>query len=320
MELYKTSLIILNSSETSLMQEDNLEVIQLQNRDAAKNVAPPIYPFVKWAGGKTQLLQQLYALVPAQFNRYFEPFLGGGALFFYLISMKSEKFIAYLSDINSELINSYTVVKNNIEELIDLLKKHEIEYQKSPSEYYYQLRDINRPRNDIEKAARFIALNRTCYNGLYRVNSKGSFNVPWGKYKDPLICDSKNLRNLSLALQQSKAIIQLRDYKEILLNNAKEGDFIYLDPPYKPISSTAYFTRYTEAGFTDKDQRDLAIIFAELNERKCRVMLSNSNTPLIKEMYTKLAKDIKKVNAIRAISCMGAGRAGHKELIIRNYS
>jgi DNA adenine methylase len=174
------------------MQEDNLEAIQLQNRDAAKNVLPPIYPFVKWAGGKTQLLQQLYALVPAQFNRYFEPFPGGGALFFYLISMKSGKFIAYLSDINSELINSYTVVKNNTEELIDLLKKHEIEYQKSPSEYYYQLRDINRPRNDIEKAARFIALNRTCYNGLYRVNSKGLFNVPWGKYKDPVICNSKN--------------------------------------------------------------------------------------------------------------------------------
>jgi DNA adenine methylase len=287
------------------MQEDNLEAIQLQNRDAAKNVLPPIYPFVKWAGGKTQLLQQLYALVPAQFNRYFEPFLGGGALFFYLISMKSGKFIAYLSDINSELINSYTVVKNNTEELIDLLKKHEIEYQKSPSEYYYQLRDINRPRNDIEKAARFIALNRTCYNGLYRVNSKGLFNVPWGKYKDPVICNSKNLRNVSFALQRSNATIQVSDYKEILLKNAKEGDFIYLDPPYRPSSSTAYFTRYTDAGFTDKDQKDIANIFEELTERRCRVMLSNSNTPLIRELYAKVAKDIREVNAIRAINCKG---------------
>ena len=321
-DYHETILIILINSERSLRQEDTLKVIQLENRGAKerKTMFPSIYPFVKWAGGKTQLLQQLYALVPTQFDRYFEPFLGGGAFFFYLISIRCNQFISYLSDINSDLINSYAVVKNNTEKLIGLLKKHETRYQESPSEYYYQLRDINRPRNNVEKAARFIALNRTCYNGLYRVNSKGSFNVPWGKYKDPLICDSKNLRNLSIALQQSKAIIQLGDYKEILLNNAKEGDFIYLDPPYRPISSTAYFTGYTEAGFTDKDQRDLATIFEELNERKCRVMLSNSNTPLIKEMYIKLAKDIKKVNAIRAISCMGAGRAGHKELIIRNYS
>lgn len=126
------------------MQEDNLEVIQLQNRDTAKKVLPPIHPFVKWAGGKTQLLQQLYESVPAQFDRYFEPFLGGGALFFYLITMKSDKFIAYLSDINPELTNSYNIVKNNTEELIDLLKQHEVEYQKLPREYYYQLRNINR--------------------------------------------------------------------------------------------------------------------------------------------------------------------------------
>ncbi|HEU4443644.1 MAG TPA: DNA adenine methylase [Nitrososphaeraceae archaeon] len=302
------------------MQEDNLEVIQLQNRDTAKGIQPPIYPFVKWAGGKTQLLQLLYESAPAQFERYFEPFLGGGALFFYLISMKNEKFIANLSDINSELINSYAIVKNNTEELIDHLKQHEIEYQKSPSEYYYQLRDINKPKNDIEKAARFIALNRTCYNGLYRVNSKGLFNVPWGKYKDPVICNSKNLRNVSLALQRSNAIIQVSDYKEILSKNAKEGDFVYLDPPYKPSSSTAYFTRYTDTGFTDNDQRDIASIFEELTKRKCKVMLSNSNTPLIKELYSKHAKDIREVNAIRAINCKGSGRIGHTELIIRSYS
>jgi DNA adenine methylase len=302
------------------MQEDNLEVIQIENTDVSKKVLSPIYPFVKWAGGKTQLLQQLYALAPAQFNTYFEPFLGGGALFFYLISIRSKRFAAYLSDINSELINSYTVVKNNTEELIEHLKKHEIEYQKSPSEYYYQLRGISRPRNDIENAARFIALNRTCYNGLYRVNSKGLFNVPWGKYKDPVICNSKNLRNVSSALQRSDAIIEVRDYKEALLKHAKEGDFIYLDPPYRPTSSTAYFTKYTDAGFTDTDQRDIANIFETLNERRCRVMLSNSNTPLIKELYTRLARDIREVNAIRAINCKGSGRMGHKELIIRNYT
>jgi DNA adenine methylase len=301
------------------MQEDNLEVIQLQNSNNAKKVLPPIYPFVKWAGGKTQLLQQLYESAPAQFDRYFEPFLGGGALFFFLISVRSEKFMVYLSDINYELINSYTVVKDKVEELIDLLKQHEIEYQKSSSEYYYRLRDDNTPKNNIKKAARFIALNRTCYNGLYRVNSKGLFNVPWGKYKDPVICNSKNLRNVSSALQRSNAKIQVSDYKEMLLKNAKEGDFIYLDPPYRPSSSTAYFTRYTDTGFTDKDQRDIASTFEELTKRKCKVMLSNSNTPLIKELYSS-AKDIREVNVIRAINCKGSGRIGHTELIIRNYS
>jgi DNA adenine methylase len=198
-DYYETILIILINSEKSLRQENALKVIQLENRGAKerKTIIPSIYPFVKWAGGKTQLLQQLYALVPTHFDRYFEPFLGGGALFFYLISTRYYQFISYLSDINSDLINSYAVVKNNTEKLIGLLKKHETRYQESPSEYYYQLRDINRPRNNVEKAARFIALNRTCYNGLYRVNSKGSFNVPWGKYKDPLIPFVSNNKNLN---------------------------------------------------------------------------------------------------------------------------
>ncbi|HEX5976867.1 MAG TPA: DNA adenine methylase, partial [Nitrososphaeraceae archaeon] len=138
--------------------------------------------------------------------------------------------------------------------------------------------------------------------------------------KKPAICNSKNLRNVSFALQQSNTIIQVGDYKEILLKNAKEGDFIYLDPPYKPSSSTAYFTSYIDRGFTDKDQSDIANIFAELTRRKCKVMLSNSNTPLIRELYSKLAQDIKEVKAIRAINSKGSGRIGHTDLIIRNYS
>jgi DNA adenine methylase len=294
----------------------------MENKGAnkRKKIFPPIYPFVKWAGGKTQLLQQLYALAPPMFDRYFEPFLGGGAFFLYLLSKRNNQFNSYLSDINSELINSYEMVKNNAEKLIALLRKHESGYLESPSVYYYYLRDIHRARSNIERAARFIALNRTCYNGLYRVNNKGSFNVPWGKYKNPVICDSKNLRNLSSVLQQSDVYIQLEDYKEMLLKNTREGDFIYLDPPYRPASSTAYFTGYTTTGFSDKDQKNLADIFEILNQRKCKVMLSNSNTPLIKSMYTKLAKDIKKVDTIRSINCMGSRRAGHNELIIRNYS
>ena len=295
-------------------------IIQLENKEVhqKKEVLPSVYPFVKWAGGKTQLLQQLYALAPSKFGRYFEPFLGGGAFFFYLLSKRDNRFVSFLSDVNSELINSYEMVKMNPDKLIRLLNEHEARYLESPSEYYYQLRDFHRSRNNIERAARFIALNRTCYNGLYRVNNKGSFNVPWGKYKDPIICDRKNLRNLSIVLLRSKVNIRVGDYKE-LLKNTREGDFIYLDPPYRPTSSTAYFTGYTRDGFTDEDQRDLADIFQELNEKRCMVMLSNSNTPLVKEIYSERAKDIKKVNTIRAINCMGSGRAGHKELIIRNY-
>ena len=294
----------------------------MENKGAykRKELFPPIYPFVKWAGGKAQLLHQLNALAPREFERYFEPFLGGGSFFFYLLSKRNNRFISYLSDINSELINSYETVKKYTEKLIALLRKHESGYLESPSEYYYYLRDTRKPRSNIEKAARFIALNRTCYNGLYRVNNKGSFNVPWGKYRDPVICDNKNLRNLSFVLQQTDVFIQAGDYKDILLKKTREGDFIYLDPPYRPTSSTAYFTGYTTTGFTDKDQNDLADIFEELSERKCMVMLSNSNNYVIKKMYTKLAKDIKKVDTIRSINCMGSGRAGHNELIIRNYS
>ena len=141
------------------------------------------YPFVKWAGGKSQLLSELDSMIPPKFNRYFEPFLGGGAMFFHLISDKNMRFTAYLSDINAELITAYKVVKNNVNELIQILKRHEREYNRNPSKYYYKLRDEIKPVTDIDKTARFIALNKTCFNGLYRVNRNGIFNVPMGRYK-----------------------------------------------------------------------------------------------------------------------------------------
>jgi len=155
------------------------------------------YPFVKWAGGKTQLLVELDKVIPSEFDQYFEPFLGGGAMFFHLISNRNRIFTAYLADLNRDLITSYKIVKHNVKELIQLLKKYEAEYKEDPIEYYYTLRDTIRPKNDIEKAARFIALNKTCYNGLYRVNRAGIFNVPIGRYKNPPICDSNNLENVS---------------------------------------------------------------------------------------------------------------------------
>jgi DNA adenine methylase len=296
------------------------KVIQSQSNRLLHNKLPVCYPFVKWAGGKTQLLAKLYSFIPSGFSRYFEPFLGGGALFFYLISNKSRPLTTYLSDINSELINSYLVVKDNVDKLIDLLNQHEIKYKKDPSRYYYELRTQDlKKTNRTARAARFIALNRTCYNGLYRVNRQGLFNVPWGKYKDPLICNSSNLRNVSLALQHSRTTIQVGDYKEILLEKVREGDFVYLDPPYNPSSSTSYFTRYTRSGFDDGDQQELAATFRKLDGKGCKILLSNSNTQLIKELYCDFAKYVVEVDTTRSINCKGSKRAGHKELIIRNY-
>lgn len=280
---------------------------------------PICSPFVKWAGGKTQLLSELDKYRPSDFNRYFEPFLGGGAFFFYLASSKQLRFTAYLSDINEELINSYKVVKNDVEELIILLHKHERKYKKDPHEYYYKLRAEIKPPNDIERAARFITLNKTCYNGLYRVNKNGMFNVPMGKYKNPLICDGDNLRNVSLALKHSDAHILVSNFRDIL-HDANKGDFIYLDPPYKPISETARFTSYTHDGFDDKDQRDLYDVFRMLDRKGCKILLSNSDTPFIRELYQEFERHWTSVHALRAINCKGSKRTGHKELLIRNYS
>ncbi len=277
------------------------------------------YPFVKWAGGKTQLLSELDRVIPSEFERYFEPFLGGAALFFHLISNRKLSFSSYLSDLNSELIITYKIVKDNVSELLQLLKQYEAAYKSAPFGYYYELRDKLKPINDIEKAARFITLNKTCYNGLYRVNRSGIFNVPIGRYKNPLICDSNNLQNVSRALRYSKAIILASDYRQVMLDYAQKGDFIYLDPPYNPTNPTSNFTSYTEYGYGDHDQKQLASIFKKLDERQCMVLLSNSDTPFIRELYSDFMNYTKEVNVVRAINCRGSKRAGHKELLIRNY-
>jgi DNA adenine methylase len=278
------------------------------------------YPFVKWAGGKTQLLPELDRAIPFAFDRYFEPFLGGAALFFHLISNRKVSFCPYLSDLNKDLIITYNIVKDNVSELLRLLKLYEEAYKRDPFWYYYELRDKLKPIGDIEKAARFITLNKTCYNGLYRVNRNGIFNVPIGRYKNPLICDRHNLQNVSHALRYSKAIILATDYRRIILENARKGDFIYLDPPYNPTNPTSNFTNYTEYGYGDNDQKQLASIFKKLDERQCMVLLSNSDTPFIRELYSDFMSYTKELNVLRAINCKGSKRVGHKELLIRNYA
>jgi DNA adenine methylase len=289
----------------------------------------PAYPFMKWAGGKRQLLPQLSDLAPAKFERYFEPFIGGGALFFYLMSHKKMSSAAYISDINPELINAYTAIRDHCEALINLLVQHKIEYDKAPKDHFYKLRDdynnnvLNRcSENVIQRAAQLIALNKTAFNGLFRVNSKGEFNTPWGKYENPTICDSTNLQNISNILRNPKVTITVCDYKQMLLENAKAGDFIYLDPPYHPESQTADFTSYTPDKFTENDQKRLAEVFKQLHEINCKVMLTNSNTPLIRDLYCDFAKFTIQAESKRSINCKGSKRKteGHTDRIIRNYN
>ncbi len=281
---------------------------------------PRYYPFVKWAGGKRQLLPRIETLIPAKFDRYFEPFLGGGAVFFYLSCCKNFRFNAFLSDINQELMNCYYMVKDSVEELISILKYHQEQYRFSPEIYYYRLRDHTHPTNAVERAAKFIMLNKTCFNGLYRVNKKNMFNAPIGRYKNPLICDAENLRNISILLRELKPCLIAEDYNKVLIKNAREGDFIYLDPPYGPISVTANFTAYTSNGFGQADQIQLADLFRKLDGRGCNILLSNSDNPFIRELYTSYSDCIMKVDANRSINSKASKRSGHRELLICNYN
>jgi DNA adenine methylase len=281
-------------------------------RQALKSSSPvAAAPFVKWAGGKTQLLPHLDSHIP-QFSRYFEPFLGGGALFFHLASRS--KFPAFLSDANSDLVVTYNAVKNDVDGLIVLLQKHEARYRKDPAAYYYRLRSA-RPSGNLGVAAQFIALNKTCYNGLYRVNKSGMFNVPIGRYKNPAICDIGKLKSASAALNRAQVVAC--GYKEALKKPTK-GDFVYLDPPFHPLSPTANFVDYTRNGFGEKDQQELAETFRELDRRGCKVLLSNSNTKLTRELYSGFEQH--RVRVGRAISCIASARTGYSELLVCNYT
>lgn len=272
-------------------------------------------PFVKWVGGKRQLLKQFrdLGLYPPELfdpttNTYYEPFVGGGAVFFDLLPERAE-----LSDLNRELVITYNVIKNNIDELIFSLKQHI--YDK---EYYLEVRAKNvNELSDIEVASRFIFLNRTGFNGLYRVNKKGQFNVPFGRYSNPVICDEENLRRVSKELQN--VIIKHQDYTSVL-KNAQKGDFIYFDPPYYPLNRTSSFTAYTSESFLEKEQTELRDTFVELHKRGCYVMLSNSDTPFINDLYSEIdGATIHKITAGRAINSKGSGRGKITELLVTNY-
>lgn len=279
-------------------------------------------PFIKWAGGKGQLIPELSRRLPHGFRRYHEPFVGGGALFFHLWNGGRLRHGAVLSDYNRELIDCYEVVRDDVEPLITALRWHH--QKRLDGEYFRQVRGWDREpgfetRSKIERAARTIFLNRTCYNGLYRLNRKGQFNAPFGYYKNPLICDPENLRAVSAALRD----VELRtgDFGDVL-ERAEPGDLVYFDPPYVPVSATASFTHYTGQTFGPEDQRRLAGVFAELAARGVYVMLSNSATPLSRELYAsnERALSTSVVLASRKINCDGAKRGSVEELIVCSYA
>lgn len=267
--------------------------------------------FLKWAGGKGSLLSQYKNLFPEKQERYFEPFIGSGAVFFYVKQVFNPKFIL-LSDINEELINCWQVVRDNVEELTGLLEAHKEKHNK---EYYYNTRALfPKDLSVVQRAARLIYLNRTCFNGLYRVNSKGQFNVPMGDYKNPRILDVKSLKKSSEMLKGIR--IETRNYYDIL-KQVKKGDFVYMDPPYSPISETSSFTSYTQYPFLVKEQEELAQFCKKLDNKGCNFMLSNSNSEMIRELYKDFS--IIEITAKRMISADSSKRGNVKELIALNY-
>jgi len=276
-------------------------------RNLTQNSQP--HPFLKWAGGKRQLISQMDKFFPKNYNKYIEPFIGGGAVFFHLLPENS-----IISDSNPDLINCYNVIKEDVEGLIKSLKKHKYE-----KDYYYEIRALDRDQNkyaelsDIEKASRSIYLNKSGYNGLYRVNSKGLFNVPFGRHKNPKICDEENLRKVSQVL---KNVDIYQGSFEICLDFAEKDDFIYLDPPYYPLSDTALFTSYTKDSFDKASQLKLFEVFMELKRRECNIMLSNSYSEFILDLY----KDFKIVTlkAKRNINSNSKKRGLVNEVLILN--
>lgn len=263
-------------------------------------------PFLKWAGGKTRLIAQYKQYFPQQYQTYYEPFLGGGAIFFHLHPKT-----ARLTDINGELITTYRCVRDHVEELIALLQEHQKQHNK---QYYYDLRDYN-TGSELEKAARLIYLNKTCFNGLYRVNSQGKFNVPMGRYKNPNICPQDILRAASDAL--AGAEIEQADFTNILNYAHTRDDFVYFDPPYYPISETSYFTAYSNSCFGETQQLQLRDIFKELAQRGVKVMLSNSDCEFIREIYHGFK--IHTILASRSINSNAKKRGQITEVLVTSY-
>lgn len=271
-------------------------------------------PVLKWVGGKRQLLNEIIPMIPKNYSTYVEPFIGGGAVLFELQPKK-----VIMNDYNSELINVYNVIKDHPEELIKELQFHK---ENNTAEYFYMVREYDRnieifsQMTIVQKAARIIYLNKTCYNGLYRVNSAGQFNSPYGKYKNPNIVNELVVRAMSKYFNENSITIKNGDYKEVL-KGLRKGTFVYLDPPYMPISTSSSFTGYTENGFNEDKQRELKEECDKLNKKGIKFLQSNSDCEFIRELYKDY--NIKIIRAKRSINSKGNSRGEINEVLIYNY-
>jgi DNA adenine methylase len=281
-------------------------------------INPLVRPFLKWAGGKRQLLPEIVKYVPKRISKhtYYEPFIGGGALLFQLQPPK-----AVINDTNKELINCYKVIRDSLDELMEELSKDK--YSNSETSYY-EMRDLDRSTkkyaslSEVEKAARIIYLNKTCYNGLFRVNSQGQFNVPFGRYKNPNFLDDAVLIAVNKYLNSNDITLLNQDFAEAV-KDANTGDFVYLDPPYDPVSQTASFTGYDVNGFNRDEQERLKEEFDALHKKGCKVMLSNSCTDFIMDLYKDYQDTIIKVRATRSINSNALKRGRVDEVLVLNY-
>ncbi|WP_025646695.1 MULTISPECIES: DNA adenine methylase [unclassified Psychrobacter] len=270
-----------------------------------------VMPFLKWVGGKRQLMTDIEPLLPKRISTYYEPFVGGGAVFLHTQPKK-----AVINDYNSELINVYETIRDDVDALIEHLATHVNE-----SEYFYQIRALDRQDffdelSKVERASRVIYLNKTCFNGLYRVNGSGEFNTPFGRYKSPNIINETVLRAVSHYLQKNDIKLLSGDYQDAL-KNIRKGSFVYFDPPYDPISKSSNFTGYVQGGFGNDEQIRLRDTCMKLNEKGIKFLLSNSATAFMKELYQDF--EVIEVGASRHINSVGSKRGEVKEILVRNY-
>ncbi|MEO7427161.1 MAG: DNA adenine methylase [Fibrobacteria bacterium] len=278
-----------------------------------RRLTPLVQPFLKWAGGKRQLLPDIrnHLPDPKKYAGYYEPFIGGGAVLFDVQPKK-----AVINDVNGEIINAYKVIRDHTDELISALRKH-----KNEAEYFYQLREFDRQpayakSSPVDRAARILFLNKTCYNGLFRVNSRGQFNVPFGKYKNPNIVNEAGLKGVGEYLRDADITFRNGDFGAALAG-IKKNAFVYFDPPYHPLSDTSSFTGYTLQGFGEEEQIRLKKLCDRLDRLGCKFLLSNSYCDFVRELY-KGYKQIK-LQASRNINSVGASRGKISEILVKNY-
>ena len=278
----------------------------------AKNTL--VVPVVKWVGGKRQIIDEIIKYVPDSFSTYYEPFLGGGAVLFELQPKK-----AVVNDVNEELMNIYEVIKDNVDELIEGLKRHKIKNDKA---YFYEIRELDRNREQynlltpVERASRIIYLNKTCYNGLFRVNKSGEFNAPFGNYKNPNIVNETTLRAVSAYFNKAKIRFTCQDFEDAL-KWSRKGAFVYLDPPYDPVSETASFTGYDKGGFDRNEQIRLKKTCDKLNKKGIKFLLSNSATDFIMDLYQDYKIEV--IQAKRAINSKADRRGNVDEVLVMNF-